>query len=199
MSRSASLAGHWSATGPGLAVPACEERRAVLCCGELATLDQAADPFSWPPGEAARGVSGLPRSRMMGLSAYERHREERRLCSGAGLALLAGLVGGQACAPSVRVKPTLSPELKALAKRELRHASVLSHSITVSDVEEGKPYPNEHACRLKDPADFQADSFRRTKRKHDGKEYSIIMGRLKKPLNIQAHGHTSKGMTGTEA
>lgn len=41
------------------------------------------------------------------------------------------------------------------------------------------PYPNEHACRLRDPGDFQSDSFRRTTRKHDGKEYSVIMGRLK--------------------
>lgn len=41
------------------------------------------------------------------------------------------------------------------------------------------PYPNEHACRLRDPGDFQADSFRRMKRKHDGKTYSVIIGKLK--------------------
>jgi HK97 family phage prohead protease len=41
------------------------------------------------------------------------------------------------------------------------------------------PYPNEHACRLRDPDDFQGDSFRRVKRKHEGKEYSVIVGRLK--------------------
>jgi len=44
---------------------------------------------------------------------------------------------------------------------------------------EGKPYPNEHACRLRNPADFDKDSFRRTQRKHDGKVYSVIMGKLK--------------------
>ena len=38
---------------------------------------------------------------------------------------------------------------------------------------------NEHSCRLLDPGKFKDGSFRRTKRKHDGKEYSIIMGRLK--------------------
>lgn len=38
-----------------------------------------------------------------------------------------------------------------------------------------KPYPNEHACRLKDPKQFT--EFRRTKRKHDKKEYSIIWGK----------------------
>jgi hypothetical protein len=41
------------------------------------------------------------------------------------------------------------------------------------------PYPQEHACRLRSPKDFQPDSFRRVTREHKGKEYSIIMGRLK--------------------
>lgn len=41
------------------------------------------------------------------------------------------------------------------------------------------PYPNEHACRLRDPGDFQPDSFRRTQREHEGKTYACIMGRLK--------------------
>jgi len=42
-----------------------------------------------------------------------------------------------------------------------------------------KPYPNEHACRLREPGDFQDDSFRRYTRKHKGKVYSVIAGRLK--------------------
>lgn len=42
-----------------------------------------------------------------------------------------------------------------------------------------KPFPNEHACRLRDPGDFEADSFRRTTRRHEGKEYAVIMARLK--------------------
>ena len=41
------------------------------------------------------------------------------------------------------------------------------------------PYPNEHSCRLRDPKDFKPNSFRRTERKHDGKVYSVIVGRLK--------------------
>lgn len=41
------------------------------------------------------------------------------------------------------------------------------------------PYPNEHACRLKDPGSFQKGRFRRTSRKSGGKLYHIIMGRLK--------------------
>lgn len=42
-----------------------------------------------------------------------------------------------------------------------------------------KPYPNEHSCRLKEPGGFNPKSFKRTQRATDGKQYSIIMGRLK--------------------
>lgn len=42
-----------------------------------------------------------------------------------------------------------------------------------------KPFPNEHACRLRNPGEFQADTFRRTSRRHEGKRYDVIMGRLK--------------------
>ena len=42
-----------------------------------------------------------------------------------------------------------------------------------------RPFPNEHACRLRDPGDFEADSFRRTDRETDeGKPFSVIMGKL---------------------
>jgi hypothetical protein len=37
------------------------------------------------------------------------------------------------------------------------------------------PYPNEHSCRLRDPGDFQPDSFRRIS---SGRR-QIIVGRLK--------------------
>lgn len=47
------------------------------------------------------------------------------------------------------------------------------------DIKGAKPYPNEHACRLRQPSDFQADSFRRMTREHEGKQYSVIMGKLK--------------------
>jgi ATP-dependent protease ClpP protease subunit len=40
------------------------------------------------------------------------------------------------------------------------------------------PYPNEHACRLREPDDFQPNSFRRTSRDHDGKPYDVIAGKL---------------------
>jgi len=46
------------------------------------------------------------------------------------------------------------------------------------------PYPNEHACRLRNPDDFQPDTFRRVSRESDGKRYDIIMGRLKGQDNM---------------
>lgn len=45
-------------------------------------------------------------------------------------------------------------------------------------IDEEKPYPNEHACRLRSPEDFDDDSFRRVSRDHDGKDYDVIMGKL---------------------
>lgn len=47
-----------------------------------------------------------------------------------------------------------------------------------TDIKGAKPYPSEHACRLRLPSDFQADSFRRITREHEGKKYSVIMGKL---------------------
>jgi HK97 family phage prohead protease len=64
-----------------------------------------------------------------------------------------------------------------------------------------KPYPNEHACRLRQPGDFQADSFKRIKRKHEGKEYSIIVGKLKddNALTEQAYRYDDEVWTAAEA
>jgi len=42
-----------------------------------------------------------------------------------------------------------------------------------------KPYPNEHACRIRQPGGFQPESFRRMSRDSEGKKYWVIMGRLK--------------------
>lgn len=63
------------------------------------------------------------------------------------------------------------------------------------------PYENEHACRLEDPDKFQDDSFRRTKRKHKGKEYSVIMGRLKgeDTMTEQAYRYAKKIWTASQA
>jgi uncharacterized protein len=41
------------------------------------------------------------------------------------------------------------------------------------------PIAGWHSCRVADPGEFVADSFRTMKREHDGKEYRVIIGRLK--------------------
>ena len=51
-----------------------------------------------------------------------------------------------------------------------------SEAIKLEAVE--KPYPNEHSCRIRNPGGFKPESFRRMTRRSDGKEYSVIMGRL---------------------
>ncbi len=63
------------------------------------------------------------------------------------------------------------------------------------------PYPNEHACRLRDPGDFQPDSMRRMKRKHEGKEYSVIMGRIEDEdtMTEQAYRYAKDAWDASEA
>ena len=41
------------------------------------------------------------------------------------------------------------------------------------------PFPNEHACRIREPGDFESDSFRRIDEESEGKTISLIIGRLK--------------------
>lgn len=75
----------------------------------------------------------------------------------------------------IQISAEVREVMKQLADLQLKQQINREKS---EPVQGEKPYPNEHACRLRPPGDFQADSFRRTKRKHEGKEYSVIMGRL---------------------
>lgn len=73
--------------------------------------------------------------------------------------------------------------------------------MAVKEGSEYKPYPNEHACRLRSPGDFQSDTFKRTQRRSDGKVYSIIMGRLKgeDTLTEQAYRYDKDIWSASEA
>lgn len=64
-----------------------------------------------------------------------------------------------------------------------------------------KPYPNEHSCRLRSPDAFQEGTFRRTKREHEGKEYSVILGRLKgeDTMTEQAYRYDKEVWTASQA
>ena len=41
------------------------------------------------------------------------------------------------------------------------------------------PFPNNHACVIRDSGDFQEGSIRTDTRKHEGKEYKVRMGKVK--------------------
>jgi HK97 family phage prohead protease len=63
------------------------------------------------------------------------------------------------------------------------------------------PYPNEHACRLREPGEFQADSFKRSSRKHKGKTYDVISGKLKgeDTMTEQAYRYPKDTWTANQA
>jgi HK97 family phage prohead protease len=66
---------------------------------------------------------------------------------------------------------------------------------------EEKPFAHEHACRLHEPSLFQPNSFRRVSRAHDGKAYSVIMGRRKgtTAMSEQAYRYPSGSWTAASA
>lgn len=66
------------------------------------------------------------------------------------------------------------------------------------------PYPNEHACRLRDPSDFKPESFRRVQRKSaskNQKQYDVIRGRLRgnNQWADQAYRYAKKNWKASEA
>ena len=42
-----------------------------------------------------------------------------------------------------------------------------------------KPFPNEHACRIRQPGDFVSESFRRVRRTANGKAIDLIVAKRK--------------------
>ena len=63
------------------------------------------------------------------------------------------------------------------------------------------PFLHEASCRLRNPADFQKDSFRRVQRKHGEKPYSVIMAKLigKSSMMEQAYRYPVANWTTKEA
>ena len=85
-----------------------------------------------------------------------------------------------------------------------RGAGINTRTVAIKsddDTDGEKPYPNFHACRLQNPDDFQRDSMRTVSRRHDGKEYSIIMGRLKGETTMteQAYRYAKNTWSASEA
>lgn len=63
------------------------------------------------------------------------------------------------------------------------------------------PISGWHACRVRDPGDFQDGSFRTMTRKHDGKEYQVIVAKLKgeSAMTEQAYRYAMETWTGAAA
>ncbi|MBA7576621.1 hypothetical protein ES708_18462 [subsurface metagenome] len=95
-------------------------------------------------------------------------------------AVLMGARGGVAIpeADAAKVK-SHAEKYYAKMRKEFDDEEIIAPWNKSVVVQELKPLPNEHACRLRDPDDFEDDSFRRTTRKHEDKEYAVIMGKLK--------------------
>jgi len=91
--------------------------------------------------------------------------------------------------------------LEVLGGGQVRRGAGIATRLTAIKSAEEKPYPNEHACRLRDPADFEAGSFRRTTREHEGKTYSVIMARLEgeAAMTEQAYRYPKDDWTADEA
>jgi HK97 family phage major capsid protein/HK97 family phage prohead protease len=63
------------------------------------------------------------------------------------------------------------------------------------------PWPNFHSCRLRNPDDFKKDSFRYVDREHEGKKYSVVMGKLKNETTMteQSYRYPKESWTASEA
>ena len=97
-------------------------------------------------------------------------------------------------------KKVLKAELIQLVEEQEARIGELEKQIAdLQRLPEEKPYLNEHACRIRQPSEFQPDSFRRMKREHEGKEYSIIMGRLKGEDTMTEQAYRYPKDTWTEA
>ena len=82
-----------------------------------------------------------------------------------------------------RRRGELAKTVKRILGRELKKllAVVSAHDDLAASAHGSlqRPFPNEHACRLREPKDFREGTFRRQKREHDGKVYYAILGKLK--------------------
>ncbi len=83
----------------------------------------------------------------------------------------------------VSVKESWDGDVRLLEEIKLYDVSPVSfaanpEAVVLGAKAEGKPLPNEHACRLRDPGDFEDGTFRRVTRVSGGRKYSIIMGKL---------------------
>ena len=90
-------------------------------------------------------------------------------------------VGGDPDALAIRQSTALRALLSDLEAIGGTDTPAQDETATGAHVEasDERPYPNEHACRLRDPGDFEPMSLKRSERDEGGKKYSVTMGKLK--------------------
>jgi ATP-dependent protease ClpP protease subunit len=109
-----------------------------------------------------------------------------------------------ACIEQVREYESVNDESEKIAAI-LGSESMFSHEQAAYEraeiTEPEGPFPNEHACRVRDPGDFEKGSFRRINRKSDEKNFSVIIGRLKgkTTTTTQAYRYPKDEWTETQA
>jgi len=78
---------------------------------------------------------------------------------------------------AINISSLLVPEVSLVKKPAHKRNWLIIKDENFEEIR--NPYPNEHACRLREPSSFQEDSFVRMTRESGGKEYHIVAGRLK--------------------
>jgi hypothetical protein len=100
-------------------------------------------------------------------------------------------------ANALTIAKGMNPEEEKEIGKEIKEWVIKS----VEDYVDEKPYPNEHACRLVDPA--MCDKFRRDNgaQEHNGKKYDVIFGEMKddKKWVEQAFRYPKDDWTASEA
>jgi HK97 family phage prohead protease len=149
---------------------------------------------SHPEAQRARSITAerLAAGKSMGLSiGYEALEWEFRQAE----RMVRGPAGGGAHQVRVLKKIKLYEVSLVTVPAEPR-AGVLD-----AKAAEAKPMEGVHACRLRDPGDFQDGTFRTMSRRHEGKPYNVILGRLKgeTTLTEQAYRYRTEDWTAAEA
>ena len=93
----------------------------------------------------------------------------------------------------------------ALVERQRAAVAALLREVVgepVAEPDGQRPFPGEHACRLREPDDFEPDSFRRMEREtEDGKAFVAIMGRLtgEDAMTLQSHRYPAADWSEADA
>ena len=98
-----------------------------------------------------------------------------------------------------QVSNLIVPEISIVGSPANRRDFLIIKNLDLEEIR--KPYVNEYSCRLKDPGQFQEDSFRRMSRESNGRQYDIVVGRPKgkETTQEQSYRYPIEGWTKASA